>query len=369
MKQRRADRTGFKRYIFLLLFAVLIFSEKNAHPSSENEKTPIRRIIVEAAGGYSRLNSYYEKKLDPSPAFILKTTTDIVAPFYIQGLFSYSSYGFKESSGSYIGSYSLYLGPVVRYSLYGSLLLTGGLYLSESIFTIKASHLMYTDRTYKTGFAASGGVSYSFTREIIGEAGVLISQSQLSGETFRTVNVYAGAGYSFNFYPPAFEKKYRETRKALTELEQLEGLYNSGVLSYNEGNIDEAEDYFKKVVDLKENYRDTGEYIKTIGEIKRDMETADKLSSEEKQVQAIPLLSKWEKQVPAAREKLEKLRKDLAAEAEELEARGIREFDRKNYRGSIRLLSRVLLIDPKNTKARLYLNRARRYLNTIEKFR
>ncbi len=369
MRDRKTDRIRFKKYIFLYISAILLTSGDLSYSLPETEKTPLRRIIVEATGGYSLLNGYYDQKLDSSPAFLLKTSTDIYSPLFIQGMFSYSSYSFRESSGSYIGRYSLYLGPVLRYGIYGHFLLTGGLYITESIFTLRASRLYRTERTYKTGFAASAGLAFSFTPEIIAEAGVLVSQSRVSGEPFRDINFTLGAGYSFNFYPTVYKKKFQETRKALTELEKLEGLYNSGVLSYNEGDIDQAGKYFKKIVDLKTGFRDTAEYIKIIGEIKKDLETADKFSEEGNAIRAIPLLSKWEKQVPAAKEKLEKLRRDLADEALKLETMGIRAFDKKEYRKSIRLLSRVLLIDPENKKARLYLNRARRYLDTIEKFR
>jgi tetratricopeptide (TPR) repeat protein len=369
MRYRKINRFWSGIYIVYSIIAILFIAENPSYSLPETEKTTIGQIIVEASGGYSLLNGFYENKLESSPAFFLKTSKDIIYPFFIQGIFSYSSYNFKESSGSYISRYSFYLGPVVRYGIYGPLLFTGGLYVTESLFTIKASHLYYTDRTYKTGFAASAGIVYSLTREIIAEAGVLLAQTELSGEPFRDINYFGSIGYSFNFYSSAYRKKFQETRKALSEIEKIEGLYNSGVLSYNEGNINEAEIYFKKILDLKDEYRDTAEYINTIGEIKRDMETANKLSKEKKKVQAIPFLSKWEKQVPAAKEKLEKLRRELAPEALKLETGGIQAFDKKNYRESIRLLSRVLLIDPENKKARLYLNRARRYLDTIEKFR
>jgi tetratricopeptide (TPR) repeat protein len=370
MRYRTINRTRFRKYQILTLFAIILLLPGISYSQSNTEKTPIGRVIFEASGGYSMLNGYYEEKLESSPTFFLKASTDMmISPFFIQGIFSYASYGFKESSGSYISRFSLFLGPALRLGIYGPLFLTGGLYITESIFNLKASHLYYTDRTYKTGFAASAGLSFSITGEIIVDAGVLAAQSQLSGEPFRDINYYAGAGYSFNFYPPAYKKKFQETRKALSELEKVEGLYNSGVLSYNEGKMDEAGKYFKKVVDLKAGFRDTDEYIKTISEIKRDMETADKLSREGKKVRAIPLLSKWEKQVPAARRRLNILRGELAGEARELLTRGVRAFDKKEYRKSVRLLSRVLLIDPENKKARLYIDRARRYLDTIEKFR
>jgi tetratricopeptide (TPR) repeat protein len=369
MRYRTINRIRPGKYIIAPLCAILLLLPGISNSQSETEKTPIRQIIVEASGGYSLLNGYYEQKLESSPAFVLKASTDIVSPFFIQGIFSYSAYSFKESSSSYISRYSFFLGPALRFGVYGPLFLTGGFYITESIFNLKASHLYYTDRTYKTGFAASAGLSCSFTREVIASAGILVAQSQLSGEPFRDINFSLGAGYSFNFYPPAYKKKFHETRKALTELEKLEGLYNSGVLSYNEGDIDEAGKYFRKVVDLKAGFRDTAEYINTISEIKRDLKMADKFSGEGKKIRAIPLLSKWEKQVPDAKKKLGNLRRELAGEALKLVARGIRAFDKKEYRKSIRLLSRVLLIDPENKKARLYLNRARRYLDTIEKFR
>lgn len=369
MRYRARDRIQFMKSIFLNISAILFLFPNLSYPLPEKDVTPIRQIIVEVSGGYSVLNGYYEEKLQSSSSFTMKASLDMLSPFFIQGIFSYSSYSFSESSGSYVSRYSFYLGPVLKYGIYGPFLLTGGFYVTENIFNIKANHLYYTDRTYKTGIAASAGFGFSFTREIIAEAGVLVSQSQLSGEQFRDMTYYCGLGYSFNYYPPAFKKKFQETRKVLTELEKLEGLYNSGVLSYNEGDIDEADKYFKKVVDLKAEFRDTAEYIKTIGEIKRDMKMADKLTGEEKKIQAIPLLSKWEKQVPAAKKKLEKLRRGLAHEALNLEERGVQAFNNKEYRKSIRLLSRVLLIDPENNKARLYINRARRYLDTIKKFR
>ncbi|MGL4369649.1 MAG: hypothetical protein ACRCUT_08255, partial [Spirochaetota bacterium] len=84
---------------------------------------------------------------------------------------------------------------------------------------------------------------------------------------------------------------------------------------------------------------------------------------------AISILEKIAPLMADAEKTLVQVRISLAGEVASLEKEGIAAYERKDYKNCIVIMKKVSVIDPENRTAKIYLPRARKRAEALEKLK
>lgn len=361
MNKTGARNTGIVLSLILYFFLL-------SGPAAQGE--PItggpHDIIFGIGAGYSNIQGHYAGILRGSyrvGGYFMYGNSDIVK--YLRGELdvSYARYPMKQSRSSFLESVSISAGPVAYYPAAPWLQPYIGAYARGSYL-----HL-YTDKTdrnvksLKPGFMAKAGFFFPVGRGFRLRLGLDYTLEFLSGKALHGLNI--GGGLAYNFNP----------------LEKTGGLLPVGpegsidwYLSRADralaaGNVEEAKDYYAKVIALDRANAIALEKTAAIIKAESDYARAVKLAGEKRYFEALPLLDDAKAYLVKARAEEEKIRKLLAGEIAPLEKQGIELYESGDYRGCIAVMKRLLLIDPKNRTGLIYLPRAQNRQEALEKLR
>ena len=352
--------------VFIGLVAAFLLAPVRATP--QNFSPPPDDFIWGIKAGYSILNGYYAGKLEPSYYFGLYTIPYVTGYFMAEIDASYSSHELSGSRGSYLYTFTAAAGPLVSYPLFSFLHPYAGASLRGSYLRLDTASLGEQESAYKAGFILKAGAFIPLRHGVGARLGGEFSQVWLSDRPLRTVNMFAGVSY--NFGTPSFRDRddivYTDKRTVKTS--ETNRLYLEGLAAYEAGRLDEALGKFEAVLKLEPGHADARRHAGAIRETKELYSRALGLM-ERKPFEAIPLLQKAGARLSAARETLQSLRARLMAQVPELERRGIAAYEAKHYRDCMGLMNRILLIDPSNKTAKIYLPRARKRHEALEKLK
>jgi len=181
---------------------------------------------------------------------------------------------------------------------------------------------------------------------------------KISDKDFSTIDITFGLTYNYNSYINEIEQSSKAERK-LT-------MFNLGMAEFKKKNFNEARTILLKLYSIDKNYSGLDYYIKKIEEIEQNQRTADALIEQQNYLRAIPYLEGCSTYLKECELKLLAQRKNLKPDVPAWEADGIKLYDEKNYKGCIELMERILLVDPENQSANIYLPRAIKRQKAIE---
>jgi tetratricopeptide (TPR) repeat protein len=150
---------------------------------------------------------------------------------------------------------------------------------------------------------------------------------------------------------------------------KIEWYLSRAEIAIQKGNIDDARDYYNRILSLDRNHREAREQLNSIKTAEADFARAMKLIGNKRFYDALPLLDDAGKYMASAREEQVKTRKQLAGEVPALEKRGIELYEKGDYRGCIAVMKQLILIDPKNKVGLIYLPRALKRQEALERLR
>ena len=159
-----------------------------------------------------------------------------------------------------------------------------------------------------------------------------------------------GLTYNYNSYVSEIEKNSRSEKK-LT-------MFNQGLAEFKKKNFNEAKALLFELNTLDKSYPGLDYYIKRIEEIELSQVTADALISQQNYLKAIPQLEGCSAYIKDCEIKLLIQRKALKVQVPNWETEGIKLYDEKKYKECIEIMERILLVDPENNNANIYLPRA-----------
>ncbi|MCP4132320.1 MAG: hypothetical protein GY754_15215 [bacterium] len=364
-----------KKILIIFTFAFLLFT---VPAYSGPDETVDGDIILGLKGGYSTLMGYYSSELRGSVyagAYCIYNIPAISKYFLGELDFSFSAYPFTESSGSYLYTFSLSAGPLAYYPIFSFLKLYGGASIRGSYFSLNAEKSDKKVQAFKPGFVGKGGFFIPVRYGICTRIGVEYGQTWLSGKTFHSFDIIGG--FSFNY--SAFmrwddyeveERKEDETReREENKARQIEQLYSRGTEAFSRGNFAKAKESFTGLLALDPNHTKGKKQLLLIQRLERYYAKGKRLADGKRYFQAIPELEKAAKQMPRARRLLNQIRAALAEKVARMEKQGVKAYENKKYKKCMAIMRQVLLIDPNNGTAGIYLPRARKRYKALQEIR
>lgn len=348
---------------FLLLFhgVVIVFILLVSAFPSRVESSPIRYPIVGIHSGYNYVGGYFEENLTDGAALGIFCVPWMGSFLMIDTDLTWSYINVESSPDSFLMSLALTVGPLFHYSPMQRLDLFGGIIIRGSYLYFYGDNSGATAQAFKVGFGVATGFFLNIYKGIDLRFTYRFTENDLSSRTFMSHELLAGISYAFSVKassvndPQLFYGKVKARHARAREL-------------YMEGRFADALRVFKEVRELDREHREALEYINLIAASLDFYEKAAKLKGKGDLFGAITMLKQTDARMEKAQRELASLRKKLQGRVKKLEAGMIRLYNSKKYVASIRQGEKILLVDPKNRNAALYLQRARRRYNALRKF-
>jgi len=354
-------------WITLLWIALFCITTSLMAESTRSPVIPDDRITIGPYGGYSRISGFYEGKLDPSIRYGLYVTLPINNYLMADGLVTTGAHEFTHSSNSFLYSYELALTPLLYYDIHNIVRLFGGAGLDLRYLRVNAVLTGRQEKAFKAGYLLTAGTFVKISQRVSLRAGADYTSIWLSGEPLVNNTFSLGVSYTMAAGEP---EEYRDQARMemRSNLEQARNYYKKGVDALGDKNSGNARDYFKMALRLNPGMDEAREKLDDIDAAENAFAEARVLLQKKRYYEAIPYLVHASEYIDEADKKLAETRNRLAARVQQLEQSGIEAFNEKNYEQCISIMRKVLLIDPENKTARVYMSRARKYLETVEKF-
>ena len=324
-------------------------------------------IILGIKGGYSMFAGYYtgtfrgSYSVGSSLAYGNPSTVK-----YLMGEidFSFSRYAMKESSHSYFSSYSVNCGPLLYFPAARNFHIYAGAAGQISYLYLHASKSNTNKKTVKPGVLAKAGVFFPIRWGLRLRLGAEYSYLSLSGKPLHTMNFIGGAAYNFN---PA--ERVSDDTAVIDPGSRVDLYLSRGDRELRTGNVAEAKSNFTRALGIDPRNREAREKLEEITNAERDFEKAKELIGSKQFFDALPLLESSSKCLPEAAAERDRLRRELSGEIAALEKSGIELYEKGDYRGCITVMKRLLQIDPRNRIGVIYLPRAVKRQEALERLR
>jgi tetratricopeptide (TPR) repeat protein len=310
-------------------------------------------------GGYSQVTGYYSDWCRGSGYYGMYVIPYIGSFYMIEADITYALYPLLNEEGAVLYSTAGSIGPLFYYQFFSFLQVYIGAAVKGNHFYLKANRESGEQETMKAGFIGKAGFFFPTPSGVVLRAGFEYSQNIQSGNSFATMNYFGGVSYGLTMWRGG----------ALSPADEADRTFRKGQQQYQNGNPDEARRNFTKSLAADPRHREATLALEELDRMEKQLSQARELMSKKRYYEAIPLLEKSAERLPAAREDLKNARAALAAEIPALEKRGIAAYEREDYRECIGIMNRVLLIDPRNSTAQIYLPRARKRHEALERLK
>ncbi len=343
--------------IVLSITVLLIIASVSAY---SNEYSRYNGFTYSVTGGMSIPTGFYNGYLEDGPRLTFNTfyrENRFSLPLYYKGGISYSNYELK-TGGSYLHQYDITGGIFTTYRMHPLLLPFIGIDLHGLYSRIN------TANTGETGSALKPGLSINLGNMAYLGSGVgllfLIDYriTDISGELFKPITISAGLTFNNN-------DSTRDLNRE-SEAEVKFQLYQKAQTAFRSRNFEEAKKLFNEVHMMDSEYPGLDYNLQRIREIESDKKQADNFISLKNYIRAIPHLQFCAPYIAECENNLRKYRRELAAGIGAWERDGIRHYEAARYRECINTMERILLVDPGNRTANIYLPRAIRRQQAIE---
>lgn len=277
---------------------------------------------------------------------------------------------FRGSGESRLTWYTLRAGAALYHPLTKYFQPFGGLYFQESRLVFDADTIGERATAYKPGLAFKAGF-FSVVYSSFGiRAGVEYSLMEVSDEWLETYAVTAAAIMRFQISRgPSLSGGYGDDGAAGAAKNRAESVYLRGMADLDRGETDRAEASFREVLSLKADHPGAAKKIDEIRAARESYAEAKSLTLQKKYFEAIPHLEKSRAYLKDAERDLSNTRSMLAGEVPELERRGIRAYESRDYDQCIIIMRKILAADPENQTGMLYLPRAQSRKQAIDRLK
>ncbi len=267
----------------------------------------------------------------------------------------------QGSPDSYMMLSSLTAGTLLRIPAIPRLDFFVGFLMRGSYLYFHGENSGETSQTFKVGFGATGGLFFRLYKNIEMRFTYRFTENDLSGRSFMTHEVLAGVAWGFPVSRVDASPKSDPYKK-------IKFHYNRGREFYEGGSFQSALREFRAVRRIDPEHLEAGAYIKKISTSLDLFFRAVKMNDDGDLFGAIRLLKKCDPKMSEAGKLLVRIRGTLKKQLPALEKRMIRFYNKKQYPASISTGQRILLVDPGNRRAKLYIQRARKRYDAYRKF-
>ncbi len=335
-------------------------------PSRGAEKGPgTWDVILGARGGYALFLGPYRD--DFRDSYRVGAYCSFGNPSLLKFLmgevdFEYGRHAMRGSGKSYLQSFSGSIGPLAVFPAARYFHPYAGAFFRGSYVHLHAERSRSNVKSFKPGFLARTGFYVPIRRGFRLRFGADYSLEYLSGKPLHGLAFTGGVAYNFGW-------KEGDWSEGDDESLRVERLLVQGRAAMKDGRVEDAKARFRAVLAIRQGNPEATDALAGIAKAEADFTLGMKLAGANRLIDALSLLDDAASVIPAARVELERIRRLLAGEVPDLERRGIELYEQGDYRGCIATMKRLLLIDPNNKAGLLYLPRAQRRQEALERLR
>ena len=347
------------RTLKILLITVLLFSTpaiKTLHG-----KDYYNGLTVMLSSGPSYTTGFFSDYLKPG------INTNIGAlyslPFfegntYFKSGLSNHSYSLDANSDSLLQQWDFNAGGMFSYPLLPFLLVDAGISFHAIYSDLDTENTGNHATAFRPGVSATVGSMVYLGRGIGLFANADYMLSTLSGKKFKTLSFYGGITYNYS--------DYRNDVDNLQNADKKIKLFEQGNNEFRRKNFYEAKRLFNELYGIDRNYPGLDYYMKRIEEVEQSYRSAESSIAQKNYIKAITFLESCSPYIKECELKLFQQRKNLKVNVPSWEREGIKLYDDKQYRECINVMEKILIVDPENRNANIYLPRAVKRNRAIE---
>ncbi|TFH43212.1 MAG: tetratricopeptide repeat protein [Chrysiogenales bacterium] len=277
--------------------------------------------------------------------------------------FSYARHPMRESKRSYLQSFSASIGPVFHYPVARFFQPYAGISARGSYIHLHAENTRKNVKSFKPGLLARAGFYIPIARGFRLRAGADYSLEYLSGKPLHGLQFIGGVAYNFN------ADLSREGGTVEDSGLRADRFAAKGAKALAEGRVEVAKEYYRRALELDPKHSKAGDGLRAIVKAEADFARAMKLSEGKRYYEALAILEGTEGIIPQSVTELKRIRGFLAGEIPVLERKGIDLYETGDYRGCIATMRRLLVLDPDNKTGSIYLPRAQKRQEALERLR
>ncbi len=338
-----------------ILMAVIFFIEVSAFSNVLKKDD----FVINFNGGFNLIVGQYNDYLSSSPVFgvsilyKIPINQNFINKYILsESEIIYKHMNFTYSEESYLSNHSLRSGVLFTYPFYSLFQPYIGVSVQGGTWNIFAKRLDERQDSIKIGVVAKGGFFSSFDNGIGLRMLLDYEKVYFTNSSFESINFLAGV--TFNYF------KYK--RNSIKNKFDPEILFLKGKEFYNRKKIYKSRNLFLKFIKYKPKSTKALKYLSEIDESDKLLKKALNLSVRKKYYSAIPLLETNSKFNYLAELNLKKIRKLLKRRIPSNMNIGEIAYSKRKYRKCVFYMKRILLVDPNNKKAIMYLKRSNKRL-------
>lgn len=343
--------------IFLSITVLLILASSSAY---SNEYSRYNGFTYSVTGGMSIPTGFYSDYLKDGPRITFSTffrENRLLFPAYYKGGFAYSNYELK-TGGSYLHQYDISGGVFTAHNIHPLLFPFIGIDIHSIYSRINTQNTGESASSLKPGLSINAG-NMAYLGSGVGLLFLIDYRiTDISGELFRPLTINAGFTFNNNDLTRDLNRE--------SEAEIKFQLYQEAQTAFRSRNFEEAKKLFNEVYRMDSDYPGLDYNLQRIREIESDKKQADSFISQKNYIRAIPHLQFCAPYITECESNLARYRRELAAGISSWEREGIRQYEAGRYRECINTMERILLVDPGNKTANIYLPRAIRRQQAVE---
>lgn len=342
--------------IFIAALMLSCFFEGVSYSAEKSKSTPYMHNVIWGFSG-GGIFEFAEFRDEINPGFNLVFSTYWPLPGVSRNLFVIFSAGFdryilSESGDSYFHSCYAEGGVSYRFPISKYFQPYGGMTVQGAYFHIKAKRIEEEGDTFKPGLGLEAGILSEFGYGIGLKINVKQKFLPLSGRLYSPFSIEGGITFRYGGFSSdvSESRKYREP--SVQELvHQLE-------IEFQKGNLPEAEKLLTRILEKEPQLEEAINFKKSIETVKRNFATGMKLYDDKKYLESMPFLEKTSRYFQKSSQSMAAIRKRYQKDIPLWERQGVQAYEKQNYDYCISLMRKILLIDPGNRTAEIYLPRA-----------
>lgn len=345
--------------LYKILSALILFIIPASHTFAAEDY--YKDITLTAYAGPSYPAGFYSDYLETGYIYGISAFYNL--PFlnsntYLLGGTSYSSYEMQVNSSSTLSMADIYAGGMFTYPLFSYIFINTGFKVRGIYSMLDTANTGLSETAFKPGYSLfAGGMTY-LGRGIGLFVNAEYRVTEFSSEKFESASVMGGITYNFEDYRADIESRLNADRKI--------SLFDQGINEFRRKNFEEAKKLFSELYRMDSKYPGLDYYMQRVEEIETNYKTAEQYIAQKNYLKAIPQLDSCSPYIKDCELKLLQQRKNLMPNVPAWEKEAISLYDNREYRECIIIMERILLVDPENKNANIYLPRAVKRNRAIE---
>ncbi len=365
----------FRKHTFFLSLLILIsFSRVPVH-AVENRLFYPGSPVFGITGGYTHVTGYYASYFNNGSYYGINAAFPLSVlngRLLADGDAMYEKFLMNHNDDFNLTLYSFRAGPLLFYPMFNSLYPFIAAYAQYSNIYFITRNSGVKDQSRKGGYALKAGTISPLYGGFGLRLGAEYKALSLSGQWFGQFLFTGSLVFSFKGYILR-EEHGRSSNGGVREKSDkgnvIEDLLFHGLKLFNDNRVLESREPFSKALALDRGNREAEKYLAFIADYERRLKTAEDFMEKGNFYEAIPILVGLRPYLRKADDLLRQARGKLLHEMPGMEKRGIDAYENRDYDLSIQYMEKLLLIDPDNNTAKIYLPRSRNRKEALDKLK